>query len=48
VLLDRSLKFAVSMSKPKEMRENVEGKVGNATVMYPGVLFFSAFIQIND
>jgi len=48
VLLVRSLKCAVSMSKRKERRENIERKVGNATVMYPGVLFFSAFMQVND
>ena len=45
VLLVRSLKSEVSMSK---QRENIERKVGNATVMYPGVLFFSVFIQVND
>jgi hypothetical protein len=28
------------MCKRKEMRDSVERKVGNATVMYPGVLIF--------
>jgi len=36
----RRLKLAVSMSKRKDRRENIEGKVGNVTVLYPGVLFF--------
>jgi hypothetical protein len=45
VLLVRSLKFEFSMSK---QRENIERKVGNATVVYPRVLFFSAFVKVND
>jgi hypothetical protein len=35
------------MNKRKEKQKR-ESKVGNAIVIYPGVLFFSVFMQVNS